>query len=155
MIASGPTTGQALVMSQTARNALRASVRIAELSHFGPVTVAELAKHLTLPRNYLSKTLHRLSFGGVLASTRGRGGGFSLASAPEETPLRRIIDAVDPSPGTARWCLLGRSTCGGPGSCAAHAHWCEVRMFLDEFLARTTLADLIPTDRSPLPQEER
>ena len=47
-----------------------------------PSGADELAKALGVPRNYLSKTLHRLTRERILASSRGKGGGFRLATDP-------------------------------------------------------------------------
>ena len=128
--------------SKTARNALRAAISIAQRESRGPVTAQSLAEELELPRNYLSKTLHRLVQGGVLRAIRGRGGGFLLAASPAEVSLQRVIQAIDPD-GPERRCLLERPECLESRPCATHHRWCDVRAAVDRFFAETTLGDLL------------
>ncbi len=128
--------------SRTAGNALRAAICIAQRESPEPVTAQALAAELDLPRNYLSKTLHRLVQGGVLRAIRGRGGGFRLAALPAEISLQRVIHAIDPD-GPERRCLLGRPECLESRPCATHHRWCEVRATVDRFFAETTLGDLL------------
>lgn len=130
------------MISRTARNALRAVVRIAEGESSGPVSARMLARELDLPQNYLSKTLHRLVQNGVLRAVRGPGGGYAVAVAAAELPLGRIVDAIDPE-GPERRCLLGRPECSEVNPCASHRRWCTVREAIDAFFAETTVGDLL------------
>ena len=98
------------MLSQTAEYALRTVLYIAGHADEGPARAEEMAASLGIPRNYLSKTLHRLAQAGVLTSTRGRGGGFLLARRPEDIPLLAVVglfDQIEPR----RQCLLGRPVC--------------------------------------------
>ena len=58
------------MLSRTAEYALRAVLFLADSGE--PANVERIAERLRVPRNYLSKTLHRLAREGVLASTRGQ-----------------------------------------------------------------------------------
>jgi Rrf2 family protein len=78
-------------LSKSGSYALRALIYIAEPGEDGPLRVAEIAAALDVPRNYLSKLLHRLTQAGVLQSGRGPRGGFSLAHRPESLSLRDPI----------------------------------------------------------------
>ena len=115
---------------------------MAERDEDSPVSVRDMAEDLGVPRNYLSKTLHRLARAGVLLSTRGPGGGFRLGQPPGRVSLREVIDAVEPVAGGESQCLLGRSRCSEEDPCAAHGRWCVIRDELETFFGETTLADL-------------
>lgn len=130
------------MVSKTARIALRAVLCIAEREASGPVSARELARELDLPRNYLSKTLHRLVKDDILAATRGRGGGYLLAAPAADLALGRVVDAIDPE-GPERRCLLGRPECSESQPCALHGRWCKVRETIDSFFAETTVGDLV------------
>ncbi|MYA44236.1 MAG: Rrf2 family transcriptional regulator [Gemmatimonadetes bacterium] len=144
------------MISKTARNALRAVLSVAEREASGPVSAKALARELDLPHNYLSKTLYRLVQHGILAATRGRGGGYVLAAPATALTLGRIVEAIDPD-GPERRCLLGRPQCSEINPCAMHGRWCEVREAIDRFFAETTVGDLLAPaapmvrGRSPLP----
>lgn len=124
---------------QTSEYALRAVLYIA--AHERAVQVGEIASAVGIPRNYLSKTLHRLARAGVLASTRGPSGGFRLAVAPEQLTLDGIIAPF--ADGREDRCLLGRGTCGEVVDCPVHARWHPVASQLRQFFATTTVAALL------------
>ncbi len=131
-----------IMLSQTAEYALRAVLYLAERADDGTVRVGEMAQALRIPRNYLSKILHRLARAGVLASTRGKTGGFRLAVAADRLRLSEIVapfDRVD----ERRRCLLGRPQCSDRTACAAHSRWKDVADTVATFFRETTVAELL------------
>ena len=105
--------------------------------------VKEMAEALEVPRNYLSKILHRMAQMGLLTSTRGRGGGFTLSRAPDMVTLGEVIACLEPADATETRCLLGRPECSDDHPCTAHRRWCVLRGEVDHFFNATTLADLV------------
>jgi Rrf2 family protein len=98
-----------------------------------------------VPRNYLSKILHRLSRRGLLASRRGRHGGFLLAVPAQRLTIDRIVACFD-APLSRRSCLLGRPRCSDRAPCPAHTHWKAVAERIATFFRETTVADLLGRD---------
>lgn len=136
-----------MLVSQTVEYALRAVLQIARDPERAPVRVGDIAEALDVPRNYLSKTLHRLASAGVLTSARGPTGGFQLATAPEKLTLAEIA-----APFVAmgkRTCLLGQPACGDDRPCAAHSRWKLVAQQAEDFFSRTTVADLLAHGKVP------
>lgn len=131
------------MLSQTAEYALRTILFIAQRSkEAGPVQTEAIAEALDIPRNYLSKILHRLAQEGVLKSTRGRGGGFVLSRPADQMPLVDVVGLFDQiAPG--RQCLLGRPVCSDATACDAHASWKEVSERVAHFFRETTVGDLL------------
>lgn len=130
------------MLSQTAEYALRTVLFIAGHADDGPARAEEMAGSLRIPRNYLSKTLHRLAQAGLLTSTRGRGGGFLLARPPEDIPLLAVVglfDQIEPR----RQCLLGRPVCSDQHACEAHLQWKDVSDRVARFFSETSVADLM------------
>jgi len=70
--------------------ALRVLIHLA-VSHTGRATIADIADAYTLSRNHLMKVVHHLGQGDFIITQRGRGGGFSLARAPEDIMLGEVI----------------------------------------------------------------
>ncbi len=128
------------MLSQTAEYALRTVVFLADRGET-PVRIDEIAAVLDIPRNYLSKTLHRLAQEGLLTSARGRGGGFRLAMRPDQIRLLDVVELFDHI-GPERRCLLGQDVCTDQQACAAHATWKEVAARIAAFFSGTTVADL-------------
>lgn len=131
----------AVFLSQTAVYALNAMLFLARPEVDGPVRVDDLATHLGVPRNYLSKILHVLARNRVLESTRGPGGGFTLRMPPEEVTLASVIRHFDALP-EGRSCLLGKDVCSDADPCPAHARWKVVSESALAFFSTTTIADL-------------
>lgn len=130
------------MLSDTAEYALRAVLYIAQHDQDGPVSAESVATALSVPRNYLSKTLHVLAKQGILASSRGPKGGFRLQEDPETLTLFRIVapfDRMQPK----RECLLGRPQCSDVNPCPAHHQWKSIAERVAGFFRDTTVAQLL------------
>lgn len=139
-----------MILLQTAEYALRAALYIAS-KYPRAVNVHEMAREIHAPRNYLSKTLHKLVRAGVLSSTRGPAGGFRLTASPERQSLGSIASAV--SLAKPARCLLGHGTCGEHPECTVHHRWKPIATEVQAFLGTTTLADLL-SEESRAPARE-
>lgn len=129
------------MLSQTAEYALRAVLYVAQHGD-RRVQVSEMAGALRIPRNYLSKIVHTLARARVLESTRGKAGGFRLASAPNRLYVVEVVAPFDRVEETRR-CLLGRPQCSDRTACAAHTRWKEVAERVARFFRETTVAELM------------
>ena len=136
-----------MILSQTAIYALQAVMHLAEAGPGEPQRVEDIADALGVPRNYLAKILNGLVRSGVLTSTRGPGGGFTLALDPAGLFLAEVIQpfhdvAHDSS------CLLGRARCSDNAPCAAHARWKAVSTAVKAYLLETTIQDMTASGRA-------
>lgn len=142
-------------LSRTTRYALRALVHLAK-NGGDRIPAGELSRELDLPENYLSKTLHALAREGLLDANRGPGGGYRLASPPEEITLYDVLEPFE-TLDAERECVLGRPECSEENPCPAHSQWKEVAQEVAAFFRETTLADAVgdrPTiPRDPLPTD--
>ena len=137
------------MLSQTAEHALRAVLYLARQDEGKPIPAEQVADALGAPRNYLSKTLNALAKHGILASTAGRKGGFSLAVAPAALSVARVLEAFD-TPGKRAVCLLGDQPCSPQSPCQAHARWSDVFLASRAPLEGSMIADLLG-EASPPP----
>ena len=129
------------MLSQTAEYALRAVLYVAQHGD-RLVQVSEMAQALRIPRNYLSKIVHALARARVLESTRGKAGGFRLASPPNRLHVVQVVAPFDRL-SEKRHCLLGRPQCSDRTACAAHTRWKEVAERVAGFFRETTVAELM------------
>ena len=92
--------------------ALRVLIHLA-VAPSGRATIGEIADAYALSRNHLMKVVHHLGQGGFLDTQRGRGGGFTLARAPEAITLGDVIRHSEPDMNMADCgsCAL-RPACG-------------------------------------------
>jgi Rrf2 family protein len=95
--------------------AIRALTAMAE-DGLEKTTVAELARRTDVPRPFLRKIVQTLNREGILASSRGKGGGFRLAESPDRIVLIRLIQIFQKSPGLHE-CLFRKKFCPGPVDC--------------------------------------
>ena len=58
-------------------------------------TVKEIAEKYDVSRNHLVKVVHRLSSLGYLKSSKGRGGGVTLAKKPEAITVGEIVRQME------------------------------------------------------------
>lgn len=134
------------MLSVTADHALRALLVLGR--HFGqrPVRADEIADSTGAPRNYLAKTLNVLAKAGVVSSSRGPLGGFTLAIAPERLSLAQVVDLFDEPRAQAK-CMLGTAPCDPDRPCAAHVRWTAITDARRAPLCSTTIADLLGETR--------
>jgi Rrf2 family protein len=123
-----------------------------------PVCTNEIATALYVSENHLSKVLQRLVKAGLLNSSRGPTGGFTLARDAQEMTLLEVYEAVDGPMVQAR-CLFNRSICDGR-SCVLGGLIETVNREVREHLERTTLdhlkaIELSVTDGRPVECEEK
>jgi len=135
--------GWTQVLTRTGGYALHATLAIAEMEGNGrAVRATEIARSLSIPANYLAKILHSLARAGVLASERGRNGGFRLARRPSEIRLIDVVEGFDDM-GKQRRCLLGRGACSEVDGCRVHHEWLAASASTYRFFETRTLADLM------------
>ncbi|MEW6554875.1 MAG: Rrf2 family transcriptional regulator [Actinomycetota bacterium] len=94
--------------------ALHAMAMVAASGEETPVTAHAIATRLEVSESHLSKVMQRLVRSGILGSSRGPGGGFSLNRPASEITLRDIYESVE-GPLKLDDCLLGTHVCGEKG----------------------------------------
>ncbi|MHB8897762.1 MAG: RrF2 family transcriptional regulator [Thermoguttaceae bacterium] len=87
------------------------------------------------------KIIHVLARRGIVLTQRGVGGGVSLARAPQEVTILELCEALE-DPVLEPRCMLGNAECTEDRACPAHQFCQSHRKELDDFLRRTTLADI-------------
>lgn len=62
-----------------------------------PVTISEIADYYNVSRNHLVKIVHNLGLLGYITTMRGKGGGMTLARAPEDINIGEVVRKVEPN----------------------------------------------------------
>ncbi|MEI7537389.1 MAG: Fe-S cluster assembly transcription factor [Comamonadaceae bacterium] len=109
----------------------------------GPVTLAAISQRQQISLSYLEQLFGKLRRNGLVESTRGPGGGYSLARNPQGITIAEIITSVD-EPIDATHCG-GKENCLGEGGerCMTHDLWAALNVRMVEFLDSVTLQKLI------------
>ena len=106
-----------------------------------------IADDLEVSAAHLSKVMQRLRKVGFVEATRGPAGGYRLAMDPDRISLEAIFVAIE-GPIDLQTCLLGRATCRDK-RCGLGSHIGRVNRELQQYLAGTTLEDLLRGDGDP------
>lgn len=101
----------------------------------------EISKKLKAPKEFVSKVLQTLTNSGIVASRKGKSGGFSLAKEPSEIRLIDIVIAID---GLELFhkCVLGFRGCSLEEPCPVHRKWGKLRDHTYKMLSEETLEQL-------------
>jgi Rrf2 family protein len=100
-------------ISRTVAYAVQATLQLAQVTSGVPVPCSHLAAEGHMPERFLLQVLRHLVTHGILHSTRGVDGGYSLDRKPEEISLLDVIEAIDGPLSTA----LPSLSSGEPSAC--------------------------------------
>lgn len=151
------------MLSQKTRYAIRAMQHLADRHGQGPVQLAEIARVQNIPANFLTTILSELSRYGLVASQRGKVGGYWLAVSPIDITYGDLIRVMRGSlalvPCASRFAHEKCVNCLEEGDCRTRALMLEVRDRTAEILDRIRLSDPIETvppftDEDLLPSAE-
>jgi Rrf2 family protein len=82
-------------ISRTVGYAIRASIQLAQAPGGTSVACGQLARAGEMPERFLLQILRSLVNHGILNSTRGAEGGFSLGRDPQEISLLDVVEAIE------------------------------------------------------------
>ena len=127
------------------RFAVTAMIDLALRETHGPVTLAGISQRQKISLSYLEQLFGKLRRFNIVESTRGPGGGYTLARKSDEISVADIIVAVDEP--------LDATQCGGKGNCHSddeshgrcmtHDLWSNLNSKMVEYLSSVTLRDLV------------
>jgi Rrf2 family iron-sulfur cluster assembly transcriptional regulator len=108
------------------------------------VTLQDIAERQQISLSYLEQLFARLRRAGLVAGTRGPGGGYRLARTAADMAVSDIVLAVN-EPIKATRCKDGatKGCTGREGRCIAHDLWEELGAQIHGFLAAVSLEDVV------------
>jgi Rrf2 family protein len=117
------------------------------------ITTRELAVLLQASEAHLAKVLQRLGKAGLIGSTRGPKGGFTLGPRGADVTLLEVYEAIDGKLASAG-CLLGYSVCRGTNFCILGGLVDFLNRQVKDYLEGATLAALAKAHINPHPAME-
>ncbi|MBE0571383.1 MAG: Rrf2 family transcriptional regulator [Ignavibacteriaceae bacterium] len=105
------------------------------------VSADEISKVLKIPREFVSKILQSLRESGLISSSKGKSGGFSLAKSASRIKLIDVVAAID---GLDMFdsCVLGFQECSPTHPCPVHNTWGSLRTQTYDMLTSETIDKL-------------
>ena len=134
-------------ITQEADYALRMMCLLAKQAAAGVPTVgaAILAEGVAVPNRFGLKILQKLSQSGMVKTSRGATGGYSLNTDPATLTVRQVIEAID-GPIEINRCLSDAHQClNNPNKdcCRLHHVFEELNRHITERLDRLTVATVV------------
>ncbi len=133
-----------MIYSRSSEYAIRAFVHLAQVPEGKYAMVKQIAAEEEIPSHFLAKILQQLARKGLLRSSKGPTGGFSLRVPADEIRLVDIVEALD-GLGEYQKCASGLAECSDDMPCALHDSWKALRSRIMDYLGRNTIADLAKT----------
>lgn len=106
------------------------------------VTISEIADAYGISKNHLMKVVQQLANEGFVDSSRGRGGGLTLARPPVEINLADVVRRMEPSMAVVECFDEARNTCPIAPACDLQHVLGKAQQAFMATLEDYTLADI-------------
>ncbi|TAN56723.1 MAG: Rrf2 family transcriptional regulator [Rhodospirillales bacterium] len=111
-----------------------------------PALISEIAEHESIPKKFLDIILLDLKNSGLLASKKGKGGGYQLARQPAQIMVGNVVRILDgplaPIACVSRTAYRPCPDCRSESACKVRAVMSDVRDAIANILDNTSLSDM-------------
>ncbi len=128
-------------LSAKARYAVRILLDLAQHDARGPIRTADISERTGVTVRFIEQILKPLKKAGLVQSTRGAAGGYTLAEKPESINLARVIRTIEGGLSLTRCCDTP-GNCARVDTCRTHRAWVHVTQVMEAELAAISLRDL-------------
>lgn len=133
-------------ITSKSRYALKIMIDLAEHPPEVVVHRSAIAERQAIPLDYMDHVLSRLRDARLVASTRGRGGGYRLERRPQEISMLAVFQAVEDA-----WhpvaCLTEEAACTMAAVCNTRDTWSVISDAISDSLSGILLSDLLARRR--------
>src|SRR6476646_931404 len=136
-----------LRLSKKADYALMAMKHLAGKAAVPSTSAREIAEQYDIPIELMAKVLQRLVRTGLLVSTQGTRGGYTLSRSSASISVADVIEAID-GPFTVTACSTDKHDCEQYGKCSVRGPLWQIRERIVQTLGTVTLADMA-SDQEP------
>ncbi|MDQ5984881.1 MAG: HTH-type transcriptional regulator CymR [Syntrophus sp. SKADARSKE-3] len=133
-------------LSTRSRYGVRLMLALAERNGSGPVFLKDIAKRETISEKYLSLIVIPLRRAGLIRSTRGAHGGYTLAKSSAEITVSHIVDILEGESCVVD-CVKYPENCPRVPTCPSRDIWAVLEGKIRETLSAVTLDDLVRIGR--------
>src|SRR5688572_22342073 len=140
-----------LRLSKKADYALMAMKHLAQKPGAPSTSAREIAEQYDIPIELLAKVLQRLVRTGLLVSTQGTRGGYTLSRPSAAISVADVIQAID-GPLTVTACSTEKNTCEQYSKCNIRDPLWQIRERIAATLDTVTIAEMATdTELAPVP----
>ena len=140
-------------LSTRGRYGIHAMYDLALYAEGGPQSIKAIAEREGIPEAYLEQLIAPLKRAGLVTSTRGAQGGYTLARAPEEITVGDVLRALEGGLSLVD-CIDEEDACGKSCACPSRIVWMKLRDGLNAIVDGITLRDMIEDYQRQGAQEE-
>ena len=133
-------------LSTRSRYGLRMMTDLADNFGTNPVFLKDIAKREDISEKYLSLIVIPLRQAGLIQSTRGARGGYSLTRVPDRITAQEIFDALETESCLVD-CVANPGKCSRSSICPTRDVWSMLGEKIRETLAAVSLAELVKVRR--------
>ena len=132
-------------ISTKGRYGLRALVDIAISSREEPVSLSEIALRQNVSISYLEQLIAKLKKAGIVNSSRGAKGGYSIAKSPDEISVGDILRVLEGNldPVSCAEITGEGETCSGSELCVTKYVWKRISDSINNTVDSLMLSELI------------
>jgi Rrf2 family protein len=138
------------MITQKMKYALKALLTLADEVDGGkpqPLTIEEIARRSGTPKRFLEHILLEVRNAGVIASIRGRSGGYVLIKKPQEISIPELLRTIDgpiaPLPCLSRRAYQRCEDCADEATCRIRRIFAEVFWSYLVMIESLTLQDML------------
>jgi Rrf2 family protein len=134
---------------------LRCLLEVARSGPEGSVTIPEISRKEGLTEPYVAKLLMVLRKGGLINSTRGHAGGYTLARPAGEMRVGDVLQILGGRLYEDDFCerhVGVQQTCSHADGCSIKSLWGRVQEAVDAVVDNITLADIVREESGELIQ---
>ena len=114
------------------------------------LTIEEIARRSGTPKRFLEQILLEIRNAGIVASIRGRAGGYTLIKRPEDVSISELLRLIDgpiaPLPCLSRRAYQRCEDCTDEASCRLRRVFSEVFWSYLILIESLSLADMLGSD---------
>jgi Rrf2 family transcriptional regulator, iron-sulfur cluster assembly transcription factor len=129
-----------VIFSKKCELALQSVLYLSSIDKGIMKTAKEISGEINVPKEFVSKVLQTLALNGIVASRKGKYGGFYLGKPANEIKLIEIVMAID---GLEIFhnCVLGFPGCSPDNPCPVHENWGKLRDETYRMLSESNLEE--------------
>jgi Rrf2 family protein len=145
------------MISQKSKYALRALLALAARPGGEPMLISDIAEQEVIPRKFLEQILLELKRAGLVASRRGKAGGYLMLRRAETVTFGEVLRLIDgplaPLPCLSKMAYRRCGDCANENACKLRKVFARVAEATRDILDTTTLADVLQAGVTSLPVE--
>ena len=135
-----------LKLTTKGRYGLRAVIDLAIYAKTEPVSLSDVAERQNISISYLEQLVAKLKKAGIVQSTRGAQGGYSLAKEPEEISVGEILRALEGSLSPVDCSAVdgeGETECSASNFCVTKYVWKRINDSINDTVNNMFLSELL------------